>query len=110
MDEKIIKKIIQFRDDRNWEQYHDPKDLTISISLEANELLELFQWCSSDEVVKNKFEDIKEELADVFIYSVLLSEKLDIDINEAVINKLKKNAEKYPIDKSYNSKEKYNEL
>ena len=110
MNKKIIKKIIKFRDDRNWSQYHNPKDLAISISLEANELLELFQWNSSKETVNNNLDEIKEELADVLIYSILLSEKLNIDIEKIIENKLDKNAKKYPIEKAFNSKEKYDKL
>ena len=110
MDKKLIEKIIKFRDDRNWSQYHNSKDLAISISLEANELLELFQWNSSEETVNKNLNEIKDELADVLIYSILLSDKLDIDINQIVENKLDKNAKKYPVEKAYNSKEKYDEL
>jgi len=110
MDEKLLNKIIKFRDDRNWSQYHNPKDLAISLSLEASELLELFQWNSSEETVNNKLNEIKEELADVLIYSILLSDKLDIDIEKIIEQKLEKNKEKYPVEKAYDSKEKYNEL
>lgn len=110
MNKELLERIIKFRDDRNWSQYHNSKDLAISISLEANELLELFQWNSSEETVNKNLNEIKEELADVLIYSILLSDKLDIDINQIVENKLDKNAKKYPVEKAYNSKEKYDEL
>ncbi len=110
MNKKLIKKIIKFRDDRNWSQYHNPKDLAISISLEASELLELFQWNSSKETVDNNFQELQDELADIIIYSVLLADKLEIDLEKAVENKLKKNELKYPIDKAKDSKEKYNQL
>ena len=110
MNTKLINKIIKFRDDRNWSQYHNPKDLVISLSLEASELLELFQWNSSEETVNNNLDEIKEELADVLIYSILLSDRLDIDIEKIIKDKLEKSKEKYPVEKAYNSKEKYDEL
>jgi NTP pyrophosphatase (non-canonical NTP hydrolase) len=110
MNKKIINKIIKFRDDRNWSQFHNPKDLAISISIEANELLELFQWNSSKETVENKFPELQDELADIMIYCILMADKLDIDLEKAVERKLDKNKEKYPVKKAYNSKEKYDKL
>jgi len=112
MDEnkEILKEINQFRDERNWRQFHNEKDLSLSISLEAAELLELFQWKSSEEVVSNKQERLAEELADVLIYSYMLADNLDFDINDIIRKKLKKNAEKYPVDKSKNRNNKYNDL
>jgi len=107
---ELIKEIIKFRDERNWEQFHTPKDLAISISLEANELLENFQWKTSEEAVVEKKNDIKDELADVMIYSFLLADKLGIDPKEAILQKLKKNAEKYPVEKAYGLNKKYTEL
>ncbi|MCJ1781480.1 nucleotide pyrophosphohydrolase [Mammaliicoccus sciuri] len=112
MDEnkEILKEINQFRDERNWRQFHNEKDLSLSISLEAAELLELFQWKSSEEVVDNKQERLAEELADVLIYSYMLADNLDFDINDIIRKKLKKNAEKYPVEKSKNKNNKYNDL
>lgn len=112
MDEnkEILNEINQFRDERNWRQFHNEKDLSLSISLEAAELLELFQWKSSEEVVGNKQERLAEELADVLIYSYMLADNLDFDINDIIRKKLKKNAEKYPVDKSKNRNNKYNDL
>ncbi|WP_436888252.1 nucleotide pyrophosphohydrolase [Mammaliicoccus sciuri] len=112
MDEnkEILKEINQFRDERNWRQFHNEKDLSLSISLEAAELLELFQWKSSEEVVGNKQGRLAEELADVLIYSYMLADNLDFDINDIIRKKLKKNAEKYPVDKSKNRNNKYNDL
>ena len=107
---EILKEINQFRDERNWRQFHNEKDLSLSISLEAAELLELFQWKSSEEVVGNKQERLAEELADVLIYSYMLADNLDFDINDIIRKKLKKNAEKYPVDKSKNRNNKYNDL
>ncbi len=107
---EILKEINQFRDERNWRQFHNEKDLSLSISLEAAELLELFQWKTPDEVVKNKQERLAEELADVLIYSYMLADNLDFDINDIIRKKLIKNAEKYPVEKSKNNNSKYDEL
>ncbi|KXA39861.1 nucleotide pyrophosphohydrolase [Staphylococcus lugdunensis] len=107
---EILKKINKFRDERNWRQFHYEKDLSLSISLEAAELLELFQWKTSEEVVVTKQERLAEELADVLIYSYMLADNLDFDINDIIQKKLKKNAEKYPVDKSKNSNSKYNQF
>lgn len=106
----ILKEINQFRDERNWRQFHNEKDLSLSISLEAAELLELFQWKSSEEVVNTKRERLAEELADVLIYSYMLADNLDFDINEIIRKKLVKNVEKYPINKSKDSNTKYKDL
>ena len=90
----VLKEINQFRDERNWRQFHNEKDLSLSISLEAAELLELFQWKSSEEVVDTKRERLAEELADVLIYSYMWADNLDFDINEIIRKKLVKNVEK----------------
>lgn len=112
MDEmkQIYEKVNKFRDDRNWRQFHNEKDLALSITLEASELLELFQWKSSEEVKQNKKERLAEELADVLIYSYMLADNLDFDVNDIVEKKLAKNTEKYPVSKSKNSNNKYDEL
>jgi NTP pyrophosphatase (non-canonical NTP hydrolase) len=91
MDKELIEKIIKFRDDRNWSQFHNPKDLAISISLEAAELLELFQWNNSQETMENNYQELQDELADILIYCTLMADKLDIDLDEAVKSKLEKN-------------------
>ncbi|MEB6069981.1 MULTISPECIES: nucleotide pyrophosphohydrolase [Enterococcus] len=106
---KSMKKINQFRDDRDWRKFHDEKDLAISISLEANELLELFQWKTSDEAKRQK-ESLKEELADVLIYSYMMADNLGFDIDEIITEKLSKNEKKYPISKSFGKKDKYDKL
>ena len=103
-------KINKFRDDRDWRQFHNEKDLAISISLEAAELLELFQWKSPEEVRETSIERIKEELADVLIYSHMLASNLDLDIDEIIEAKLEKKNIKYPVDKSRGNKEKYTGL
>ncbi|MEH6908637.1 nucleotide pyrophosphohydrolase [Neobacillus drentensis] len=97
---EIIQKIIDFRDERDWKKYHNEKDLAISISLEANELLENFQWRTSEEAVVESKQNIKEEMADILIYLVQLADKMDINLEEEVSNKLVKNAIKYPVNKS----------
>ena len=106
----VMEKINQFRDERNWRQFHNEKDLALSITLEASELLELFQWKSAEDVVESKRERLAEELADILIYSYMFADNLDFDINEIIERKLVKNAEKYPVDKSKDNNSKYNEL
>lgn len=106
MKKETIQKILDFRDSRDWKQYHSGKDLSISISLEASELLEIFQW-SKEEVDKlDKLENIKEELADILIYSVMLADYYNLDIDEIIENKLIKNLKKYPNGKKINLREK----
>jgi len=110
MEEKLVEMIIKFRDDRGWKQFHNPKDLAISLSLEVAELLEIFQWSSSEEALKKKMPKIKEELADVFIYAVLFAESTGLNVGEIIMEKLSINNEKYPIEKAFGKKEKYTEL
>ena len=105
-----IEKINNFRDERNWRQFHKEKDLAISISLEANELLEIFQWKTSEEAVANNLEHIKEELADVFIYGLMLADNLNLDVEKIISDKIKLNKKKYPVQESFSNKEKYTEL
>ena len=110
MTEETIKQILKFRDDRDWKQFHNPKDLAISISLEAAELLEVFQWSGTDVSNEGKQEKIKEELADVLNYCVLMGDACGLDIDEIVQEKIKVNNEKYPVSKAKGKKEKYNKL
>lgn len=110
MNQTILEKVLKFRDDRNWKQFHNPKDLAISLSLEASELLENFQWKSSEEAVDKNLENIKDELADVLIYSILLADQINVDIEEMIVNKIEKNEKKYPVEKAYGSNKKYDEL
>jgi NTP pyrophosphatase (non-canonical NTP hydrolase) len=105
--QEIIKALLQFRNERDWEQFHNPKDLALAINIEAAELLELFLWKKSEEA---DIEKIKEELADVLAYTFLLAEKYNLDVKEIVLEKIKKNAEKYPVDKAKGIATKYNEL
>ena len=107
---ELMNRINQFRDDRDWRKFHNEKDLAISISLEASELLELFQWKNSEEVVESSLEEIKEELADVFIYSLMMADNLNLEVEEIIKSKLDLNEQKYPVEKSRGSNKKYNEL
>lgn len=104
-----MERINKFRDDRNWRQFHNEKDLAISISIEAAELLEIFQWKTSEEATQD-FEHLKEEIADVLIYSYMLADNLGLDIDEIIKEKLEKNNMKYSVKESKDSKKKYNEL
>ena len=110
MTEETINAILKFRDDRNWKQFHNPKDLAISISLEAAELLEVFQWSGADTLCEDKIDKIKEELADVINYCILMADACNLDVDEIVMEKIIKNNVKYPIEKSKNSAKKYNAL
>lgn len=108
----IVKK---FRDERNWQKYHTPKNLAESISIEAAELLEKFQWKSEEEIDEllndpGYKDEIKEELADVFNYCLALSNTLDIDLSEALLEKVKLNSEKYPVEKAKGEYRKYSNL
>ncbi|MGD6902250.1 nucleotide pyrophosphohydrolase [Bacillus infantis] len=96
--QELIQSINEFRDERNWRQYHNPKDLAISISIEAAELLEDFQWVSSEEALKENEENIREEIADVLIYSLMLCSDLGLDVSEIVEEKMVKNGRKYPVE------------
>ena len=104
---EIVKK---FRDDRNWRQFHNPKDLAISLSLEASELLEIFQWSATDLECIDKLDMVKEELADVLSYAILLADRYGLNLDEIIQAKMKKNAEKYPIEKATGVSTKYTEL
>lgn len=110
---QLVQKIIDFREARDWKQFHNPKDLALSLVLEATEVLEHFQWRNGDELdeyVQSNKNEISEELADVLYWVLLMSHDLDIDILDALSNKLTKNAEKYPVSKSKGSHAKYTEL
>jgi NTP pyrophosphatase (non-canonical NTP hydrolase) len=104
---EITNSLVQFRNERDWEQFHNSKDLALALNIEASELLELFLWKSAEEANKDK---IKEELADVFAYAFLIAEKYELDVKQIVLDKIKINALKYPIDKSRGTAKKYNEL
>ncbi len=110
---EITKKIVQFRDERDWMQFHDPKNMAVSIILESSELLEHFQWKTKEEVeryvTQNKAE-IKDEIADIALYIFELAENLGVDLISAMEEKLKKNGMKYPVEKAKGKHTKYNKL
>ncbi len=111
--EKLTKKIIEFRDERDWKQFHNPKDIALSLSLEAAEVLEHFQWKNKEEIdeyIKTHKDEIGEELADVFNWVLIMSHDLGIDIAEAAKKKIEQNAAKYPITKSRGNYIKYDRL
>ena len=110
MTQETINEVLKFRDDRNWKQFHNPKDLAISISLEAAELLEVFQWSGQDVTCDKKTDKIKEELADVVNYCILMADACNLDLDEIVKEKVKRNNEKYPVNKAFGTCKKYNEL
>ena len=109
----LTKRIIAFRDARDWKQFHNPKDIALSLVLEAAEVLEHFQWKNNKEIEKhiktNKIE-IGEELADVLYWVLLMSHDFKIDILQSLEEKIKKNALKYPVEKSKGKHSKYNKL
>lgn len=108
--QKLQNQIIKFRDERNWAQFHNPKDTAISLSLEAAEVLEHFQWKSEEEIekyIKEHRKQIEEELSDVLYWILLISHDLDIDIVKALTKKMKKNEKKYPVAKAKGRHEKY---
>lgn len=105
--EAVIRELIKFRNERDWEQFHNPKDLAVAINVEAGELLEQFLWKHPHEA---NVEKVKEELADVFAYALLLADKYGFDVETIVLDKIKKNAEKYPVNKAKGTAKKYDEL
>ena len=106
MRDDTIKRILKFSEDRDWDQFHSPANLAKSISIEANELLECFQW-SDDNYDIN---DVKEELADVMVYCVDMLDKLGLDADEIINAKMDKNEAKYPVEKARGSAKKYDKL
>lgn len=110
MNQNTVDMILKFRDDRDWKQFHNPKDLAISISLEAAELLEIFQWSGTDVVCADKKNKVAEELADVLVYCTLMADACELDIDEIVQKKMEQNNKKYPVEKAKGKSDKYNEL
>ncbi len=103
---EILQKLIKFREDRNWKQFHTPENLAKSISIEAAELLENYQWGNENADINN----IKEEVADIFGYLLLFCNELGIDLIEASKNKIELNNKKYPVEKAFGTSKKYNKL
>lgn len=105
--EELRKAIVKFTQERDWDQFHNGKDLALALSIEAAELNEAFLWKDAKDV---NVEKVKEELADIFNYAILIADKYDLDIKQIILDKLRRNAEKYPVDKAFGSAKKYNEL
>lgn len=111
----LKKMVIDFRNARNWKQFHDPKNLAMGLSIESAELQEIFLWKNKNEInkllnSKDGQKKIQEELADIFVFLLYLSEGCNIDLSKAIMNKIKLNEKKYPVEKSFNSHKKYSEL
>ena len=104
---EVIDALKTFRDERDWKQFHNPKDLSLALSIEASELLEVFLWKSADDA---KLDKVKEELADVFVYALQIADHYDLDVKEIVLDKIKKNNEKYPVVKAKGTAKKYTDL
>ena len=103
----ITNALIKFRDEREWSQFHNTKDLAIALNIESSELLQLFLWKSADDPDQER---IKEELADVLAFALLIANKYDFDIKKIMIDKIEKNAFKYPVNKARGNAKKYTEL
>ena len=108
--DETIRRVLRFRDDRNWRQFHTPKDLAISLSLEAAELLEVFQWSGADLSCAGREDRVGEELADVLSCCILMADACGLDLNEILNRKMARNEEKYPVDKAWGRSAKYTEL
>jgi len=105
--EEIIDALVRFRDKRDWQQFHNSKDLAIAINNEASELLDLFLWKGNEEF---DIEKLKEELADIFAFAFLLANKHNLNIKQIILDKIMLNDEKYPVDKAKGTAKKYTEL
>ena len=105
--EKLTDALVKFRDERDWEQFHNPKDLAIALNIEAGELLEIYLWKTANEA---DVEKVKEELADVLAYALLIAKHYNFNVDQIVLDKIAKNALKYPTDKAKGNAKKYNEL
>ncbi len=114
MDLNKIKEIInKFSEDRDWDQFHSPKNLSMALAVEASELLEIFQWMTEEDsydLDELKQQEVKEEIADIAVYLLRVCMKLDIDLEDAIVEKMKKNEQKYPVAKVKGSSKKYTEL
>ena len=113
LNEQVLAAVLEFRRRRDWEQFHKPKELAAAVAVEASELLEVFQWKSHDEVARLLESParvrVEDEIADVVILLSYLCHDLGLDVNAAVLAKLKKNEAKYPVEKSYGNARKYDE-
>jgi NTP pyrophosphatase (non-canonical NTP hydrolase) len=113
LNQDVLSALFEFRRSRNWEQFHKPKELASALTIEASELLEIFQWKTDEEVTRllnsDRRQKVLDEVADVAIVLSYLCHDLGIDIDAAVLSKLKKNEAKYPVDKSFGNSKKYDE-
>lgn len=107
---QTLQELLKFRDDRDWQQFHDSKNLALAISIEASELNELFLWKDKPDSDNVNTEKLKDELADILSFAFLLADKHGLDPFEIISEKIKKNAEKYPVEKAKGKSDKYNEL
>ena len=107
---KLVKRMKQFSADRDWSQFHDPKNLAVSLQLEASEVLELFQWTKDNQMKPGKEENMRDELADVMYWLIMLSNHYDIDLIQALEHKMDKNELKYPVERARGISNKYTEL
>ena len=105
--EELRQAVVLFTQERDWDQFHDGKNLALALSIEAAELNEAFLWKEAKDV---KVDKVKEELADIINYALLIADKYNLDIKQIVLDKIRRNAEKYPVEKAYGSAKKYNEL
>ena len=111
---EVQEKVVAFRNERDWEQFHNPKDLAMSLSIESSELLECFQWKNAGQVIDmindGVGEEVTDEIADIGLYLLLLCESMDIDLIDVMLGKIEKNGIKYPVDKAKGNSKKYTEL
>ena len=108
--DETIRRVVKFRDDRNWKQFHTPKDLALSLSLEAAELLEVFQWSGADLECVERRDQIQEELADVLSYCILMADICGFDLDAIMNEKVTRNEAKYQVEKAWGNSTKYTEL
>lgn len=108
--DNLVARIKKFNLERDWSQFHDPKNLALSLQLEASEVLELFQWTKDNQIAKDKEDSVGDELADVLYWTMMLANHYDIDLIEALGRKMDKNEQKYPVEKAKGKSTKYTEL
>lgn len=107
---QAVEEVIAFRDERDWKQFHTPKNLAISLCIESSELLEIFQWSDTKEIDEQKKERIEEELADVLIYAIYLADSIGVELPDIILKKVETNRKKYPVEKASGTSKKYTEL
>ena len=112
--QRIQTKLAKFAKDRDWDQFHSPKNLSMALSVEVAELVEIFQWMETGDLSEikslDKMKNVEEEIADIFIYLLKIADKFDIDLEKIIDEKIKLNEQKYPISKSYGISKKYSDL